>query len=209
MTRRFLLSLFAMTLAAAGARAGTISYTVNVDLPAIPGPGFIDFQFNQANASTSLPAVASISGFTSTGFVFDDLTSGGTAGVTGSLASPPISIPNDAGAANWFDIGVTTWGNQFSFVVTLAGDAIGGASTDGSGFYLFLLDGGYNPILGSLPSGEIANALVNPDGSTTALGSTFEGGAADLSETPEPGALLLTAGGLGLLAFLRRSSPRK
>jgi hypothetical protein len=205
-TRRALLFSVAALFAAASASAGTISYSITVNTTGLAGsgPGFIEFQFNQANSLTSLTATASISLFASSGYTFNAGGSGGSTGVTGSLAAPPIVIPNDAGAANFYDIAVTTFGTSFSFLVTLTGDAIGGSAADGSGFFVFLFDSNFAPIVGPLGSGEIANVIVNPNGSTTATGSTFTGGSALASEIPEPGSVLLSFTGLGALALLRR-----
>ena len=199
MNRPTLLSLIALTLAAGTAQASVVSYAVFVDTSGISaGPGYIELQFNQANAATSGAGTASISQFLSTGY-----TLGGaappSAGVTGSFAAPPVVIPNDQGAANYYDEIVTTWGQSFSFLVDL--DT---AATD-SGFFVFLLDSGFNPIAGPLDFGEVAHVFLDSDGVPAAQSSIFDGGSATVSAVPEPATSWLLAPGLGvlLLAFRR------
>jgi hypothetical protein len=204
MNRLTLLSLIALTLAAGTAQASTVSYAVFVDTTGISaGPGYIELQFDQANTTTSGVGAASISQFLSTGY-----TLGGaappSAGVTGSFAAPPVVIPNDQGPANYYDEIVTSWGQSFSFLVTL--DT---AATD-SEFFVYLLDSGFNPIVSPLGQGEVANVFLDSDGVPTSQGSSFTGGSATVSPAPEPASGWLLAAGLGtlLLAFRRGSKPR-
>ena len=204
MNRPTLLSLMAVTLAAGTAQASFVSYAVFVDTTGISaGPGYIELQFNQNNATTSGVGAASISQFLSTGY-----TLGGaappSAGVTGSFAAPPVVIPNDQGFANYYDEIVTTWGQSFSFLLTL--DT---AATD-SRFFVFLLDSGFNPIVSPLGLGEVANVFLDSSGVPTSHSSIFPGGSASVSAIPEPatGWLLTTGLGTLLLAFRRGSKPR-
>jgi hypothetical protein len=188
-------------MSAAGfAHASVVSYNVFVNTSGISaGPGYIDVEFNQALSGVSGSAI--VTDFQSTGFGFD-VTPIFTTGVTGSFAAPPLSIPNDQSGINYYREPVTTWGQYFSFVVTL--DT---AATD-SGFYLYLLDSSYNSIVGPLDSGEVANIIIDSNGVATAQSSTFEGGNADISEVPEPASAWLLAPGLGalLMGFRRRRS---
>jgi hypothetical protein len=193
-----------VTLAAGTAHASIVSYAVFVDTTGISaGPGYIELQFDQANSATSGVGAASISQFLSTGY-----TLGGaappSAGVTGSFAAPPVVIPNDQGTSNYYDEIVTTWGQSFSFLVNL--DT---AATD-SGFFVFLLDSGFNPIVGPLDFGEVANVTLDSNGVPTSQSSIFPGGSATVSPAPEPATGWLLAAGLGtlLLAFRRISAPR-
>jgi MYXO-CTERM domain-containing protein len=206
MTRRIftILSLSALALTA---QAGTVSYIVTINTPAYPGTGFMEFQFNQANAGTSLGlTTASISDVTQTGYTFGG-NGGSTLGVSGTLSALPVVIPNDQAGSNYYDEIISTWGTSIRFEVTLAGDAVGGVADDGSGFYIFLYDDGLSPIVGPLANGEVGNILINPDGSTTPQGSAFEGGTATIeleSAVPEPGTFLFGLAGLGGLIAMRR-----
>jgi hypothetical protein len=204
MNRPTVLSLITLALAAGTAQASIVSYAVFVDTTGISaGAGYIELQFNQANALTSGVGTASISQFQSTGY-----TLGGaappSAGVTGSFAAPPVVIPNDQGAANYYDEIVTTWGQSFGFLVNL--DT---AATD-SGFFVYLLDSGFSPIVGPLGLGEVANVFLDSRGVPTSQSSSFTGGSATVSAVPEPATGWPLAPGLGvlLLAFRRGSEPR-
>jgi hypothetical protein len=194
----------AVTLAAGTAQATFVSYAVFVDTTGISaGPGYIELQFNQTNTATSGVGAASISQFLSTGY-----TLGGaappSAGVTGSFAAPPVVIPNDQGAVNYYDEIVTTWGQSFSFLLTL--DT---AATD-SGFFVYLLDSGFNPIVSPLSQGEVAHVFLDSSGVPTSQGSSFAGGSATVSAVPEPASGWLLAASLGALlpTFRRRSKLR-
>jgi hypothetical protein len=125
--------------------------------------------------------------------------------VTGSFAAPPVVIPNNQGGANYYDEIVTTWGQSFSFLVTL--DT---AATD-SRFFVFLLDSGFNPIVSPLGLGEVANVFLDSSGVPTSHSSIFPGGSATVSAVvPEPATGWLLAASLGALlpAFRRASKPR-
>src|SRR5262249_29259463 len=154
---------------------------------------------NQTNATTSLPAVALLHNFSSTGYTFSGspLTS---TGVSGTLPGPVV-LPNDQGGANFFTQGVDAFGLLFQFSVTLSGDAIGGPAPDGSNFFVFLLDPSFNQIVSPLTlEGEVLGVTVTPGGNTVAYGSTFGGGSAQVALAPEPAAgLLLLSGAAGLL----------
>ena len=126
--------LIAVLLLATGAHADTVNYNFFVDTSGIaalsPSGGWLDFEFNQANALDSLSAIATITGFTSTGYTFGP-TVQTTPGVTGLLPGP-IAIPNDQGAADFFTQEVTAWGGSFAFEVSISGPAVGTAAPDGS-----------------------------------------------------------------------------
>ena len=197
MTRRILPSLICLIFAAGFAHASVLSYNVFVNTSGISaGPGYIDLEFNQGLSGVA--GLATVTDFTSTGYGFG-VAPVFTAGVTGSFSAPPLVIPNDQSGINYYDEPVTAWGQYFSFVVTLDTTA-----TD-SGFFVYLLDSGFNSIVGPLGSGEVANVIIDSNGVPTPQSSTFDGGYANASEIPEPASGWLLAPGLGaLLMSLRR-----
>jgi hypothetical protein len=199
MNRQTLLALIGVALAAGTAQASTVSYNLFVNTSGISaGAGYIELQFNQATSASGVGA-ATITQFVSSGY-----TLGGAApslgDVTGSFASPPLTITNAPAPANIYDENVAIWGQTFGFVLTL--DT---AATD-SEFFILLLDTGFNPIVGPLALGEVASVFIDSNGVTTAQGSSFAGGYANASEIPEPASGWLLAPGLGalLMGFRRR-----
>jgi hypothetical protein len=195
-------SLIAFLSLAAGAQASTVNYSFSVDTSGIaalaPTGGWLDFEFNQANALDSLSAVATITNFTSIGYVFGP-TVQTTTGVTGLLPGP-IAIPNDEAAADFFTQEITAWGSSFAFEVSLSGPAVGAAAPDGSAFLVYLLDPGFSQIVSPATStGEILNVTIDTAGGTSAQVSSFTGGSA--VATPEPAAVWLTAAGLAGLGL--------
>ena len=208
MNRSTLLSLLgSLVLGAAALQAGTVTYQVTVDTSGFAAntPGFIDFQFNQASTN-SLTGLASITSFTSTGYTFNDSLNYVTSGITGSFSSLPVVIPNDAGGTNVFARGVTSFGSNFTALVTLSGNVVGGTAGDPSQFFVILEDtngASLFPTLGLV--GEIATVTVNTDGSTTPSVNSFAGGSAYAgAPTPEPSTILLGLAGLAALAARRR-----
>jgi hypothetical protein len=198
-----LLALLAAT--ATVASADSLTYLVTVNTPNFGAPGWIDFSFNQANALTSLSALATITNFHQTGYTLDTTTQTST-GVTGSLATS-VMIPNDQGGANFFTQGVLNWGSSFAFDVTISGPAVGTPAADGSAFRVTLFDAGFSPFVSPLPDGEVANITIDPSGHLSADGSTFQGGSATvttLSPVPEPATAWLLAPIAGALLVMRR-----
>jgi hypothetical protein len=194
MKRHSVLLLLAGAMLIPAARAGTITFGFRVETSGITAPGWIDFQFNQANAGTSLSATATITNFMAPGFIFADPAQV-SAGVTGDLFTIAVVIPNDAAGANFFAQPVSTWGPQFQFDVTLTGDAVGNAAPDGSGFYVFLEDETGAPLPTSLPFSEALNITIDTAGAATAEYNDLA------SPTPEPGTAWLMVAGFGMVAF--------
>ena len=193
--------------------ASSFSYQVTVDTSSIGGltPGFLEFQFNQADSLYSLAATATVSDFTSTGFTFDDTQDSTLGGATGSLSSPPLVLDNTVGATNLFDEYVSKFGSSFSFVVTLAGPALTNTAADGSGFYTFLWSTDYSTnLIGSATTGAVAEVDINGDKTTatTPLAgiSTITSYTAPMTATPEPSALSLLGLGAAILLFRRTRS---
>ena len=208
------LCLFAVLAATATvASADMLTYSIMVNTPNFGAPGWIDFSFNQANSLTSLSATATITNFHQTGYTLDTTTQF-TTGVTGSLSAPPVVIPNDQDAANFFTQGILSWGSSFGFDVTISGPAVGAAAPDGSAFRVTLFDAGFVPFVSPLPDGEVANITINPAGDISTSGSTFDGGsarvAAAVAPVPEPASawlLMAPLAGVMLLVRRRRSAP--
>jgi hypothetical protein len=202
MNRQTLLTLIGVALAAGTAQASIVSYNLFVNTSGISaGAGFIELQFNQANFPTSGVGTATITQFASSGY-----TLGGAApslgDVTGSFASPPLLIANAPAPANIYDENVAMWGQTFGFVLTLD------TAATGSEFFVLLLDTNYNPIVGPLDLGEVANVFIDSNGVPTPQGSSFDGGYANMSEIPEPASGWLLAPGLGALLMGLRQRVR-
>lgn len=195
MKRVLLLSLLFGSLAALN--AASITYHVTVDSSGIPAAtaGFVEFQFNQANALTSLSATASITNFSSNGFTFDNVATNFQGGVTGSLAAPPLVFDNTGGGANVFDQGVAVFGSGFVFDVTFSGAALTSPSTDGSEFFVLLLDTSYNPLVNPQLGGEAATILLNGDTTITPNPTSIS----TIAFIPEPSTWLTGLAGLLLL----------
>jgi PEP-CTERM motif len=203
MIRRLLFTLIlGFGISAGSASAGTVSYTVSVITPDFGAPGWIDFSFLQGNID-ALSANASISGFVQSGYTFDGVTQT-TPGVTGDLANPPLVIPNDQGAWNYYSQHVVNWGNFFSFTVIFSGPAVGTPATVGSAFRVTLYDENFIPLVSPLPDGEVANITINTDGTLSSAASTFDGGGASVAAVPEPGTVSAIFGLVGLAGFYWR-----
>jgi hypothetical protein len=197
MNRRTLFSLIGFTMAAGLAQASILTYNITVDTSGIiAGPGFIELQFNQVNPATSGVGAATVTSFTPIGYALGGAAPPST-GVTGTFDSLPVMIPNDQGFANFYDEIVNSWGSSFSLAVNLD------TAATNSAFYVLLLDSSFNPIVGPLTLGEVANLTIDSNGGITPQGSTFQGGFADI---PEPSSAALLVPGLGalLLAFRKR-----
>ena len=202
--KRILLSLLALG-SIASLTAAPISYTVTLDSSAISGStaGYIEFQFNQANASTSQAATASVSNFTSTGFMFDDLSNYSLGAVSGSLSAPPLAFDNTGGGTNLFDQGVSHFGSGFSFTLTLDGDALSNTVNDGSEFFVYLLDSGFNNLAG--PDGTVVASVVINGNTTVSLNPVngFSTITPASSDAPEPSAISLFGIGGAMVLSLR------
>jgi hypothetical protein len=183
------------------AHASVATYIVTLNTPDFGVPGFIDLAFNEFTAS-SLSATAYVSNFQETGYTFNgnDLSSPGG---TGGFGFGWLTIPNDQGAANYYDIGVASWGSFFRFSVTFSGPAVGNVSPDGSNFLVTLFDENFIPLVAPLPLQDVAEVVLNADGTISTAGSTFAGGSATVSPAPEPGTWLLGAAS-GLLLIARK-----
>lgn len=185
-------------------RAGSVTYVVNIDSTSIAGTtGYLDFQFNPASSS-STAASAAVTGFSTDATPLGSL--GNIGNATGSL---PGDLAFDNGTPTNEVTEQYTFGNNFTFDVTLSGPAVGSTGPDSSTFFVTLFDGGFNPYSQG-PGGAIGTIDINPDGSTTAM--TFApvsmpGPTAtitSMSPVPEPGSLALVAIGAGFVVAISR-----
>jgi len=202
----FLLGALAATVTVAS--ADTLGFVVTVNTPNFGAPGWIDFSFSQANAVDSLSATATISNFQQTGYVLDAATQTSGPGVTGTLIPGPVVIPNDEAGANFFTQGILSWGSTFSFNVLLSGPAVSTAAPDGSAFRVTLFKSDFSFFVSPLIDGEVANITINPAGTLSTSGSTFDGGSATVaaapSAVPEPATAWLLAPIAAALLLMRR-----
>jgi hypothetical protein len=211
------LALLGYTLTQVGsARAGFV-YQVTVNTSSLQGSGgYLDFQLNPAD-STAKAATATIQSYLQTGGGALAPTSVNTGDAFGTL---PATLTLDNGTAfNDIFQGVT-FGSQFSFQLTLSGDAFdhpGG--TKGSSFALSLYSSdGITPLLTTDPNGSVLTINVNPNGTTQVLtfpqdsssGSPPAAGANPVNAVPAPPSLLLLlcASPAGLVAWLRSCKRR-
>jgi hypothetical protein len=202
---------FGLLLAAAPARAASITYEVHVDTTALSGTdGYLDFQFNPGGLD-ALAATATITGFNPF-----DATLIPPAILTGDASGElpaDVTLGNSGGFNDYFH--GLTFGNQFSFFLTLTGDALSPASTplSGTAFSLLLFDvDGFTPLLTVDPDGRLASLQIGPAGAVgvetfaRAQGGDPAATVTELTAVPEPTTLLLVASGAGAIALRRRQS---
>ena len=203
MIRRTVLGVFVLVGIARIASATSIfDIALSITGP-LTAPGYIDVQFNPI-VGTPIVATARIANFQQTGFTLPGAFSTSGRGVTGSFNSPPLIIPDDEGAANYYTHDVTAWGSHFSFRVTFD---ITSPGTEGATLFLTLLDSSFAPQGGnSLPNGEIPNITLNPDGTGTSDAGAFAAGSSSVTAVPEPSTALggVLALGVGALVAWRR-----
>lgn len=186
------------------ARAASISYNVLVDTSTIAGTqGFLDLQF-LAGGLDALPALAEIAGFAAF-----DTTFAPTADLTGDAAGllPGGATLGNGQAFNDLFQGVT-FGQQFSFVLTLSGAALspGAPPLSGSAFSLLLFGAdGFTPLLSSDPDGRLVSFQIAQNGQVGV--ETF--GPADVNVVPEPATMWLVGTGIVALVARRRRTQRQ
>jgi hypothetical protein len=192
----------ALALLSVGAMATPLSYQVAVDTSDLNGAlGYLDVQFNPA-VGTAPAAQAVVSAFATDGTLTGAPTLDGDA--VGNLAAG-ATLGNSA-PFNALLQGIT-FGNVFSFVLTLDGDFLTLPSLDATGFSLGLLDTVFNPLASASASGRILDfQLVNGGASFTDQGTPVgQNPRITVTDGPTPAPLpaglwLLAA---GALAFAR------
>ena len=195
----YLLALFLFLASAAS--ANEITYYAKIDTSLIANsPGYIEFQFDQGNAS-SQPATASVYSF-----AFDGSYSASpqiTNDVTGTLPAD-LTFDNGTTYDDYFQ-GIT-FGDSIFFTLHLYGPALespNGTASAGSTFAFSMWDSsGTTSVLSDSGDGSNFTVAVNLDGTTT-LDTSHSEGTADI-QTPEPVSLLLAGAPLLVFALRRR-----
>ena len=199
-----LLSSFGPSLA----QADFVTYQVSVDTSGITGQaGNLDFQFNPGDSSAEV-ATASVTNFQTVGGILSQ-----PAALTGdAVGSLPGTLTLDNGTAYNDAFQGFTYGNTFSFLLTLSGQAIDSpGGTFGSSFALSLYDAsGITPLLTTDPNGSVLTVNLNADGTTSAetfpqslTNSTSIVIANQSNMVPEPSSYLLFIIALLLIVLIR------
>ena len=182
-------------------------YLVNVNTSSVNGSsGYLDFQFNPGGLD-SQSANVTITGFTGGVLGGAPVVAGN---VTGTLPGTVWFVNNQPYNDYFQDF---TYGNAFSFIVSLAGPALespNGTSATSSTFLVGLYDNSQIPILTTDFSGSVGAIDINLDGTTTSTSFPMSEGSGsvvtfDELTVPEPCTLLLLAVGMGILYWQGRS----
>jgi len=201
------------TFGPGSARAGLMTYQVSVNTAAISGQnGNLDVQFNPGGRSAE-SATATVTNFQTVGGILASsviLTGDATGSLPGTLTLDNGTAYNDVFQG-------FTYGNSFSFLLTLSGQALDSpGGTFGSSFALSLYDAaGVTPLLTTDPNGSVLTVNLNASGTTLAetfpqspTNSTPVAVATPASAVPEPSTMVLLVSSLpvGLIVWhcLRR-----
>jgi len=175
----------------------TYDVSINTTSIATSPPGYIDFAFNPADAS-SLYATATVYNFSTDGVVGSQFFQQGDA--SGPINGPLTTLSFDNGTSNNELFYNFTYGTYVNFDVTLMQSGTGGP---GSTFAFTLYDASGNPY--SNNGVNTATITINPDGSTTGTAYLpYDGVTGSVTPlttvVPEPSSLFV--GGFGMIALL-------
>ncbi len=186
-------------------RAGSVTYQVSADTSPLNGQdGNLDFQFNPGSSGAQ-PATATVTDFHTVGGILSQpaaLTGDAAGSLPGTLTLNNGTIYNDIFQG-------FTYGESFSFLLTLSGEALDHPSgTFGSSFALSLYDAaGITPLLTTDPNGSVLTVNINADGTISA--ETFPHSPTNntpavllSSAVPEPASLLLVVFALPLVLLI-------
>jgi hypothetical protein len=196
LVRAVAVALLRLCVLGPGSAHADLVFNVSVDTsPISTQGGFLDFQFNPGDSSAEA-ATASVTLFQTVGGILSQ-----PASLTGDAAgSLPGALTLNNGTSFNDAFQGFTFGDSFSFTLTLSGPAIDSpGGTTGSAFALTLYAAdGVTPLLTTDPNGSVATIDLNANG--TASVYTFAQSATDntpaatvtpASAVPEPSTLVL------------------
>jgi len=200
------LLVLVVILFAAGSAFASYSYEVTVNTSSLTGSGLLDFQYNSSSGGSS---TATVSNFTTDG-ILAPLNDSGDAQNPGAVSGvlPNNVVFTNPNLVNEY-IHAITFGNAFSFLVTLSNPG-SGASNGYSTFSLGVFDTGFNPLLnttGGVLGSDSAGTLftINLYNGGTATSAAFDP-STNVSPTPIPPTVLLFGSGLLGLVGIRRKA---
>jgi len=193
--RYFLLTSLLITGASADAVS---SFEIQVNTSALQNQsGYLDFQFNPGAASD--PASASLSAFSSDGTL--SLPTANSGDVSGTLPAA-VTLNNDQ-VYNDYNEGFT-FGSFFDVFVTLDIPSFSGHATSGDAFVLGLYDSSdSNELITTNSDPGLVEIDLDTDGNPTVTNYS-PNSEAGVTQTPEPGSMVLLVSALGLFTATRR-----